>query len=207
MAKGKAKARKGARARRFFRRRPAGIVADAVVVEDRRGGGFGDGDSRDATDGMETSPRGRRDRVSGERRRNAERRARADPRRRAPREVLTRGKGVDGHEVLEVMVTSDVRLASRANTPGCVAGVPFLLPSSRRPASSHPHMTRSPPISPPRPASSRPQDMFRSIETSSASALTASALREHASALTPERDRDAYRDMFAESERRRRSST
>ena len=33
------------------------------------------------------------------------------------REVLTRGKGVDGHEVLEVMVTSlDVRLASRADS-------------------------------------------------------------------------------------------
>ena len=46
--------------------------------------------------------------------------------------------------------------------------------------------------------------MFRSIETSSASALTASALREHASALdASERDRDAYRDMLAESERRR----
>ena len=45
------------------------------------------------------------------------------------REVLTRGKGVDGHEVLEVMVTSlDVRLASRANTSGCVAGVPFSPP-------------------------------------------------------------------------------
>ena len=45
------------------------------------------------------------------------------------REALTRGKGVDGHEVLEVMVTSlDVRLASRANTSGCVAGVPFSPP-------------------------------------------------------------------------------
>ena len=45
--------------------------------------------------------------------------------------------------------------------------------------------------------------MSRSIETSSASALTASALREHASALdASERDRDAYRDMLAESERR-----
>ena len=64
---------------------------------------------------------------------------RASPERRAPRaltlaaerlrEVLTRGKGVDGHEVLEVMVTSlDVRLASRANTSGCVAGVPFSPP-------------------------------------------------------------------------------
>ena len=45
--------------------------------------------------------------------------------------------------------------------------------------------------------------MSRSIETSSASALTASALREHASALdASERDRDAYRDVLAESERR-----
>ena len=122
------------------------------------------------------------------------------------REVLTRGKGVDGHEVLEVMVTSlDVRLASRADSSRMCRRRAVFSPRrivAPRPPPHIPPRSPSPPISPPRPVPSLPQDMCRSVETSSASVPTASALREHASALdASERDRDKYRDMLAESER------
>ena len=111
-------------------------------------------------------PRGRRDRVPGERRRNAERRSRADPRRRSPprgahpREGRRRTRGARAPRgPPRTCVSRPARICR-----GCVAGVPFSPHVVSSPPSSTPHKPPLPnPLTfhlfSPCPDPSRPQDM------------------------------------------------
>ena len=136
--------------------------------------------------------------------------------------VLTRDGGVDGHEVLEVMVSSlDVSALHCAHsyTPFAFSSCkqPYTLNYNRVPAfltARHEQRRRPQPLGP-APSLTRLrfriralQDMRRVAESSASAAATPpggaeAALREHALALdASERDRDKYKSMLTDAEQR-----